>query len=355
MLGGEVMDFSEVKERFILFLRERGEYVRKVNPEEYQTRCPFCGDSIHTLNTGHLYIHIDMDTNYNMPYFCFKCQATGVVNPELLDLMGNEDTDLRNEIHRLNVKGKTKKSYDKENRFIYFERLLPDMIRYPKKIDYITNRLGIEIKPEELSKMKVITSLYDFLTLNNIKESPFKKDIRLLLERDYVGFLSSGNSHILFRDVTESHEYRWIKYPIDQESKQNRVFYSFSDPIDLFSEEEVTVNLSEGIMDALGIAYHFEQGEKNVLNIAVCGPNYHTNINHLIDMGVFGSNVNLNLYLDNDAMYNKKAATNTKKKDALWYLKDYKPLFQSIHTIINLTAKDYGIPKEKIILKKENI
>lgn len=344
------MSFQETKQKFIYFLYERGEYIRKVNGEEYQTRCPFCGDSSHTLNTGHLYINIDVGSPYNMPYLCFKCQAFGIVNPELLDMMGNDDQDLRNAIHSLNVKGKTKKSYDKENKFMYFERVLADEVRYPNKLNYIKNRLKIEFGSDDVDKMKVITSLYDFLIANNIKSSPFNKDIRTMLERDYIGFLSSGNSHILFRDTTEKHEYSWIKYPIEPDSKKNRVFYSFSDPIDLFTDEDVTINLSEGVMDALGIAYHFEQEKKNVMNIAVCGQNYNTNIRHLIDMGLFGSNVTLNIYLDNDEMYNKKA----KKRKPLTYLKGYRPLFKSINTFINLKAKDYGIPKDDIILKKKD-
>ena len=47
-------------------------------------------------------------------------------------------------------------------------------------------------------------------------------------------------------------------------------------------------------------------------------------------------------------MYNKKA----KKRKPLTYLESYKPLFKEINTFINLKAKDYGIPKEDIILKK---
>lgn len=342
------MSFQETKQKFIYFLYERGEYIRRINNEEYQTRCPFCGDSSHTLNTGHLYINIDADSPYNMPYICFKCQTSGIVNPELLDMMGNDDQDLRNAIHTLNKKGKNKKSFDKENKFMYFERVIPEEIRYPNKLNYIKKRLMIDFNENDISKMKVITSLYDFLIENNIKSSPFKKDIRTMLERDYIGFLSSGNSHILFRDITEKHKYKWIKYPIEPESKKNRVFYSFSDPIDIFTDKDITINLSEGVMDTLGIAYHFGYNSENVINIAACGQNYNTNIKHLIDMGVFGSNVTLNIYLDNDEMYNKDA----KKRKPLTYLKEYLPLFKSINTFINLKAKDYGIPKEDIILKK---
>lgn len=345
------MSFQDTKQKFLYFLYNRGEYIRRVNDKEYQTRCPFCGDSIHTLNTGHLYINIDVDDPYNMPYFCFKCQSSGVVNPELLDVMGNDDQDLRNSIHTLNVRGKSKKSYDKENKFMYFDRVLPENTKYLNKIKYVEDRLQIEISNEEITKMKLITSLYDFLVANNITSSPFKKDIRVMLEKDYVGFLSSGNSHILFRDITEKNKYKWIKYPIEPDSKKNRVFYSFSDEIDLFTKDEITINLAEGVMDVIGVAYHFESDKDNVMNIAVCGQNYNTNIRHLVDLGLFGSNVTLNLYLDNDEMYNKKA----KKIKPMTYLETYKPLFKSVNKFINLKAKDYGIPKQDIILKKEQI
>ena len=345
------MKFSETKERLIEALYSRGIYFRRVHEGEYQTRCPFCGDSIHSLNTGHFYLHIEVDSPYNIPYYCFKCQKSGIIDVDTLDLMGITDQDVVNGIRILNKNGKTKKAHDKENKFMFFDRVIPTSQRYPKKITYIESRLGIKIPEEDLEKMKIVTSLYDFLLANNIKSSPFKKEIREMLEKDYIGFLSSGNSHILFRDVTEKHEYPWIKYPIDEESQKNRVFYSFSNPVDIFTEDEIVINMSEGVMDALGIAYHFDHGTENVFNIAVCGQNYNTNIKHFISMGVFGSNVTLNIYLDNDEKFNK----NAKKKLNLDYLQKYKPLFNEINTFVNLKSKDCGVEKEKIILKKKRI
>ena len=81
----------------------------------------------------------------------------------------------------------------------------------PVADDATAKNVTVDFDDKDISKMKVITSLYDFLITNNIKSSPFRKEVRTRLEKDYIGFLSSGNSHILFREITETHEYKWIK------------------------------------------------------------------------------------------------------------------------------------------------
>lgn len=350
------MTFQETKQRFIDFLytrkSETGDYFRHVNGAEYVTRCPYCGDSTHTLNTGHLYMMIDVDNNSKIPYYCQKCPHSGVVDLELLELLGCIDEEIKNGITQLNKYGKSKISQDKENQFLYFERQMPETQRYPNKLKYVEKRLGIPITNADVNRMKVITSLYDFLLLNEIKESPFKSNMCMILERDYIGFLSAGNSHILFRDLTEKHEYPWIKYPIEEECRKNRVMYSISDNVDVFGKDTITVNLCEGVMDALGIHYHLMGDNENVMNIAVGGRNYNTTIKHLISIGVIGSNVKVNLYIDNDAVYNNEDGSKRFSKREYRYLLKYKPLFNQINLFLNLKHKDYGVSKDLIITKK---
>lgn len=353
------MTFQETKQQLIDFLytrkRESGEYFRHVSGTEYVTRCPYCGDSTHSLTTGHLYMSIDVDGASKIPCYCQKCSHSGIVDLDLMELIGCTDEDLKNGIAQLNKYGKSKPSQEKENQILYFDRELPREHRYPEKIKYVENRLGISIGKEEIGYLKIITSLYDFLLLNSITESPFKKDMRMLLERDYVGFLSVGNSHILFRDITETHKYPWIKYPIEEECRKNRVMYGINDAIDVYGDQTVIVNLCEGVMDALGIHFHLMNGCDNVMNIAVGGRNYNTLIRYLISLGIIGSNVRLNLYIDNDVVYNNKDGKKRFSERDYWYLTKYKPIFNKINLITNLRNKDYGVKKELIITKKIRI
>lgn len=338
---------------FLSFLQSREEWMREVDSLEVVTRCPFCGDTQKEFRTGHFYMMIDVDTDYNIPYICFKCGEHGIIDPDVLDLMGNTNQDLVNGISALNKHGAYKKSTD-GGRFTYFERKLPGEIRYHNKISYIEQRLGLQFEIHDIGKMKIITSLYDFLVLNNIKESPFKKEVRHFLEKDYVGFLSGGNSHILFRDITETHKFSWIKYPIETESRKNRVYYGLDEQADIYSDNEMNINISEGVLDAIGIKYHIMENSRS-MDIASGGSYHTTMIKHMIDVGLFGGNVILNIFSDNDRDYNDHVVKGTSFEQTKYMLKKYVPLFKEVNLYYNLTAKDFGYPKEKIRIKKERI
>jgi hypothetical protein len=89
-----------------------------------------------------------------------------------------------------------------------FDYILPD-VSIGQKTKYIEDRLGIHDLPvDEFKKMKVVTSLRDFCVLNNIKQVTCSYQTAFKLEEKYVGFLSYGNSHILFRDTTNTEELR---------------------------------------------------------------------------------------------------------------------------------------------------
>jgi predicted nucleic-acid-binding Zn-ribbon protein len=357
----KVLNIQETKEGIIDFLYSRNAYVRRVHGDpqfggEFQTRCPYCGDSQKEYNTGHFYMKVIVGNNSVIPVHCFKCDYSGVFTPETYDLMGGTSEELRNGIIYLNKKGKYIKGASViEDKYRYYERVIPEEYRYQKKLDYIANRMGKDFTMEEYQEMKVITSLYDFLIANKIKTSLFSKEKRLLLEKDYVGFLSAGNSHILFRDITDTHNMPWVKYPIDEESTTNKVYYGLSASLDMFTEEPITINLAEGVMDILGVHHHLDTRSENVLNYAITGQNYNSIILHLISIGVVGSNVTLNIYSDNDLIYSDNGNQRSSEKMHRKYLEKYKPIFKKINLFYNMKGKDYGVKKEGIIVKKIQI
>jgi hypothetical protein len=195
--------------------------------------------------------------------------------------------------------------------------------------------------------------LRDFCILNKIKKLTCSDQIAFKLEEKYVGFLSYGNSHILFRDITDTEEYRWIKYPISTESSANRIFYSMQSEIDIFTEEEITINLAEGVLDILSANYNLGYSEPNTLNICVSGRYYDSLILFLVNMGFVGSNITINIFADNDYNYNKNNKNNATTIE--YYqkiLNHYKHLFGKINVWYNLMSKDIGVPRDKIKLKK---
>ena len=350
------MTNKEIKLAFIDSLYGRGEYIKQVNEIQYRTRCPFCGDSKSNLNTGHLYIKINPDDNYPMVYHCFKCEESGVVDDNLLLALNIGDINLKSNITTLNktsdrIKGQ---KFLTDDEIINFNYKLPDVKDY-NKIKYIEDRLGCNLSIEDIEKFKIITSLRDFLIYNNIKEITMENYICHNIEKNYVGFLSFGGAYILFRDITNTQQYRWIKYPTTNDSRGCKLFYSISNSIDVFTKDNININLSEGVLDILSAYKNLNCNNSNDLDIAICGKQYLYVLNTLNSMGFIGSNINLNIFSDNDEIFNNKNNNPTNIKYFKKLLHKNKYLYNSTNIYYNLIDKDIGVTKDKIKLKKYKI
>ena len=347
------MTNRETKLDIIQALANRDVYFRQVNDVEYRTRCPFCGDSTSNLNTGHMYIRINPDDNFNIVYHCFKCEESGIMTADVLSALEIDDVDIKGGLYVLN---KTAKKADNKNiisgiQNIYFDYQLPD-IKRGKKTEYIEKRLGLKFTDAEFKKMKLITSLKDFLLLNNINTITCDRNIAIALENNYVGFLSYGNSHILFRDITNKAKIRWLKYPITNESKKNRLFYSMAGSVDVLSTDRIQINLAEGVLDTLSECYNLGFDDENTMHIAVSGKYYDRILLYLVDLGLVGSNITINIFADNDAKYNNK---NNNPTDINYFrnlLKKYKHLYGEVNIYYNTMGKDIGVPRDEINLKR---
>lgn len=346
---------KELKKEFIDFLETRGEYFKKVHEGQYRIRCPFCGDTQKNLNEGHLYIKAELDNDYSVVYNCFKCGEHGYLNEDLINLLGF-DNDTKERL--INETKNNKKRKPTNSLIANFNYHLPEIDIIPNKLTYIDDRLGISFSKEEYQNMKVITSIYDFLMINEIDLRP-SDYILDILQKYYIGFLTNGNSHILFRDVTDTQKYSWIKYPIAKESKMNRVFYTLrQNPIDIFTNDDITINISEGVFDCLGIAYHLGYLGNNIMNVSVTSSQYVSFIIFLIQLGLVGNNITINIFSDNDELFNKdkKKKYYTTSFDYIEkQIKKYRPLFKRINLYHNMKKKDYGVHKEDIKLIKKSV
>jgi len=342
---------KEIKQKFIYKLMQRVEWTRQVSSTEYVTRCPFCGDS-ENISHGHFYIHINLEDNSSMVYNCFKCPASGVITKDVSIRLGIEDEDILQDIGVLNKKAYNV-NFKKINgeKILFFDYKQPDRIFYPEKLKYVENRLGLKFSVGDLKTIKFIDSIKYFITVNKIK--PFISENMInLLENNYVGFLSYGNSHILFRDITNKMKIAWFKFPITQKSRENRIFYTVSSNINPLTKDEINLNLCEGVMDAISIYYNIRGNEENSVVAAVTGKYYEPIIRYFISLGLFGENVNLNIYADNDENFGKKSNYDTRINFYRKILKDIKLLFKSTNVYYNVKEKDCGYPKDKIVLEK---
>lgn len=348
------MTIQEAKQQFIDFLYSRPVYKRPVTRDLYLTRCPYCGDSRSSYNTGHLYIRIEPDSDSKMVYYCQRCEEHGRVGQELIELLEG-GSELQEGIALINKNGVSRSRAETIREFMYFEAMIPDRIadNYRKKIAYIEKRMEFIITPEMIQSLKIIVSPYDFLILNKIKKLSFKRRAMSILERDYVGFLSTGNSHILFRDITNTHEHPWIKYPIYPESSRNMVSYSYAKDVDVMSTDPFIINIAEGVLDIIGVSEYYYKDFDNTLNIAAGGRNYMAILTYLIHIGLFGDNITLNVYMDNDKQFNTKGGKDIGIPN--YFYDKMSPLFGEMNVYHNLIGKDYGVPRDKIILDKKRI
>jgi hypothetical protein len=341
--------FSELKKKILNDLLARDVFIKKVSDIQYYTRCPYCGDTQKTQNDGHFYIRINPNDNFPIFYYCFKCPAYGVMSVETLELLGIDlSKDYIAAVQTMNKSSDKLSSHINEIKDIHFDYQLPD--KYDRrKIQYMENRLGIHFTEKQLQDMKVITSFKNFLLLNNIKSVTCKPYIARLLEEKYIGFLTNNNSYILFRDTTEKENIRWLKYPITNDSRGQRIFYSIKSEIDLYTSDNIIINLSEGVMDCVSIAYNLDNEKENVLNIAVCGKVYYGVIRHLIEIGFIGENVIINIYSDHD--YTDDTSVEHYRKT----LQKFTYLVKEINVFYNTLYKDCGVTKDKILLQKEKL
>lgn len=348
------MSNKDTKLDLIEALKSRDIYFRQVNKVEFRTRCPFCGDSSKNLNTGHFYIRIDPEDNLPVVYNCFKCNEKGILTADTLSALEVDNVDLKSNLYTLN---KTSDKVDNKNFYgevktVYFDYELPEP-KDKKKIEYLNKRLGLTFTNEDYKNMKLITSLRDFLLLNNIKTISAPPEIIRRLEDHFIGFLSYGNSHILFRDITEKDQFRWLKYPITEESRQNRLFYVMATTIDVLSKEPITINLAEGVFDALSVCYNLGFDSPNTMNISVSGKFYERLLLFLIDLGLVGSNITINIFSDNDSEFGKKKGN---ESTTIGYYRkkfqNFKHLYGEINVYYNTIGKDVGVPRDEICLKR---
>lgn len=321
-------------------------YAHRVSPTQIAARCMFCGDSKKDPRKTRFYVQTNLNNDKPILYNCFNCGECGILTPSVLRTFDINDLKINSNLitYNKNVHKKFNKIYNiKDNKFNYRVPIGRKGTTDEIKKKYIEDRLGISFTFEELQKLKVVFSLEQLLTINNIDQVTTSNARANLLNDDYVGFLSVRNEFVIFRDITNKNKLRYDKYSVVHSIDNTRKFYTIPNQIDLLSNEPIYINLAEGTFDILGVYYHIKnQNLKNQVYAAVCGAAYTSVIKYFISLGLVGDNIHINIFSDAD-------------KDYYWYskmIKELSPFVNSINIYYNTKEKDYGVHKDQIDLIK---
>jgi len=324
-------------------------YAHRTSLNQIALRCPLCGDSKKDPKKTRFYVKIDMENDVPIVFHCFNCDESGIITPSVLRSVGISDLKLNTDL--LNYNKSAKKNIAKtlgiKNNYLNYK--VPDIkdsdLNRIKK-EYIENRLGLFFSYDELKRFKIVFSLLDFLKTNKINDLTVYKQRALTLENDYVGFLSANNSLIVYRDITDKNKMRYDKYPIIKDELSNDKFYTIPNTIDVMTSDKLTINIAEGTFDILGVYYHIMNcNDDNNIYIAVMGSGFLAPLQTFISKGIIGSNITINIFSDAD-------------KDIRFYnkvIENVYPFVGEINIYYNELEKDYGVPKDRIKLKRFKI
>lgn len=344
------MHSIDMKLAIIDMLQQRGTYSVSTSGIQHYTRCPFCGDS-QNLSHAHLSVKINTDNdNEPMVYRCLKCNVSGLVTEDFLDELDVYiDTDMRK-----SLKTYTKKSmrYAKLTNMDAEKFIVPlcrETDRNLSKLRYVNDRLGLSLDLADAQNRKMILSIGEFMKANDILSTKREYLTALsthqlkVLEDCYVGFLSTNNNCIVFRDITGTQKYRYYKAVLNERNVNIDSFYSVPSSIDLLYTHDIDVHMAEGIFDILSIKENLHADESHQYFYAACGFGGVSILKYLIHHGI-NTGIRLHIYSDNDKtdwshkkyLYKNSALTS-------WIDRIY------IHRNQFPGEKDYGIPMERIV------
>ena len=316
---------SSIKDKIIHALEDNLDVFYRVSDIRYRIRCPFCGDSQNDYRKAHMYLLADANPNTPILYYCFKgnCGAKGRVDKDFLDRL------------KIKVDGIEEFSNKRYNKISNIKKTNVDIITGPpipnaSQIKYIEDRLGKGFTIDDYDRFKII---WDMKAIE-----PYITDQRVLhslpSNQKSISFLSEDKSSILTRMFQADEYNRWKKSKIYP--SENKIFYTIKSSIDLFSKEELIVNISEGIFDILSIYKNFPS--ENSIYLACLGADYESGIQFAIHKGFIGKNVRINIYIDSNIDEHL-----LKKR-----LHRYKWITGSIYLYRNIKNSDFGCKIDQI-------
>ena len=338
----------EVKQEVLNQLKKLPVCIPNNTKKQWVVRCCRCPDSKNPTH-GHLSIKIDLNDDSPMVYRCFKCDTSGLVTSTFLEELG---ISLDYEFNK-NLKAFNKHAMKVARKYNIFteapELGVPlyesDRIINKKKLAYFNQRLGTDIDFKDARDLKLILNLFEFVRLNNIESLPASDGKLKLLNNNYIGFLSSNNNCITFRNIYNDKYPRYLKLNINENIYNPNSFYNIPVTFDPLYTNEVNVHVSEGTFDIASVYLNVMNKElKNNFYFASCGFGLVTVLKYLLSIGL-NTGINLHIYGDNDKTDEEIIKLMYPVRDTvmIWIDKVF------IHRNMFEHQKDYGISKDFII------
>lgn len=302
---------------------------KKRTPTQWSVRCPYCGDSKKNPNDSHCYIKWTMDDS-PLLFNCFLCNTSGVVDKKFLDLIG-----VKKDLSELVAFNRSNRIPSIQNKSV--DIIAGDVDMNSKQVKYIEHRLGPGLTLEDYSKFRILANIENvvpYVSSDKIRNS-------LPSNMDSVSFLTNDKTVILTR-LFEDGDIRWKKLRIIP--NEGKSFYVIQSSFDLFTNEEITINIAEGIIDVISIYKNFND-HGPALFIAALGSDYIDALIYSVNLGVIGKNVRVNIYMDADQ----------NQKRLMSELKKYRWLYNGIFVYRNVLSKDVGVRIENIKLEERRV
>ena len=341
---------QDIKSKMIELLKGRGAYHHSVNNKQHYTRCPFCGDS-RNLAHAHLSVKIDLESDAPMVYRCLKCPASGLVTDTFIEELGlyidDEDKKALRTYTRKAMKYANLVNLEVEK---YIVPLYQSNPLNDTKLNYINNRLGIDLTYSDARNYKILLNLFDFMKFNEISSiEGLSFKMMKTLNDYYVGFLSCNNNCIVFRDITKTQKYRYFKVVLNEKNVNPDTFYAMPNKISLLYTNDINIHVAEGVFDIISIKENIVKSSENDFFYAMCGFGGITILKYLLHHGI-NTGIHLHIYSDNDQ-------DNTNHFKYLYngsYITEWIDSI-TMHRNQFRYEKDYGVPLNNIIDGKKII
>jgi hypothetical protein len=320
---------------------------------ELTVRCFNCGDSVNA-NHGHLNIKVD-DPNY-IVWRCVKCDSSGYVDTKFINNLKIKDESALRFAHKnsINIINKRKKIKQSSNNFSSFKKL---KIPYSndkkslKKLKYLNNRLKTNLSVKDaVDYFKIVLDLRQLFRMNSWMKINEENYIMSRLANEGIGFISSDNTKIIFRDTSNSWKKRYFNYNVYGnflDDNFSSAIYTVSKKIDLLFPMPLVV-IAEGTIDIVSVVLNIfgrdSLNDNNIIFLNAFGKSYIKSLKKVRQLGFF--DFNLKIFSDSDV--NLSFYKKLKKYDPILYRK-------RILIYYNKLRKDFGYPKEYLSPKKTQL
>lgn len=300
---------------------------------EVYCRCPNCGDSKKDKRKAHLYIKMSPPFSF----YCQKCGYSGILNQQVLNRLQVFNNDLLLHINETNKEAGVQSDkinfVKKENVFEYHDDEADNSAL--ASLDYFNKRFGTQFTLNDVNtKFKCVCNPDKFINERKITYLNKRFDLTKA-----IGFVSSDNKYMICRDSSGKQELRYCNVSIFTDTNKSKT-YNIKTPINLLSDK-ITLVITEGIFDAIGIYLKLFQNSEDVIVAAACGKSYSQVIEHFINLGF----LNLDIKIFSDGDVNLQFFRDMKSK--LYYLKN-----SNIEIYYNKLGKDYGVEASFIDVQK---